>query len=264
MEIEPVTLGVLLLLGGFTGFLSGILGVSGGFLLVPALTLLGVPMVKAAATSLVSIFLSVCAGSIRHWFAGDFNFRASWQIAFFGIPAAQLGGFLASLLPDSWLSACYAVMLLLTIYLMNLRQTLSKECNSEESVSEEVERGKGWEFGTIGLTAGLMSGLFGIGGGIVIVPMEIIFIGVSFPLAVSHSLGAMVAISASGLTQHALNSHVLWLPGLCLGAGGIFGVQIGSRLLDKLPANILNKFLQVLLLGLAIYMTSRCFGTSLV
>ncbi|MCT7948736.1 sulfite exporter TauE/SafE family protein [Ancylothrix sp. C2] len=264
MHIEPVTLGLLLLLGGFTGFLSGILGVSGGFLMVPALTLMGVPVVKAAATSLVSIFLSVSSASIRTWLRGDFNFRASWQLALLGIPAAQLGAFLAGLLPDSLLSGGYAIMLLVTIYLMNLRQSLSEKFKAEESVSDEVESGKGWEFAKIGLAAGLMSGLFGIGGGIVIVPMEIIFIGVPLPLAVSHSLGAMVAISASGLTQHALNAHVLWLPGFCLGAGGILGSQIGSRLLHKWPANVLNKFLQVLLLALAVYMTGRCFWGYLV
>ncbi|NJN90549.1 MAG: sulfite exporter TauE/SafE family protein [Leptolyngbyaceae cyanobacterium SL_5_14] len=109
----------------------------------------------------------------------------------------------------------------------------------------------------IGLLAGGLSGLFGVGGGVVMVPLQMLFLGESIKAAVRTSLGAIVAIAISGLAQHTWNGNVLWIPGLCLGLGGIIGAQAGTRLLPRLPDRTVNFLFKFLLFALAAYMIVR-------
>ncbi|QYO68726.1 sulfite exporter TauE/SafE family protein [Leptolyngbya sp. 7M] len=84
-----------------------------------------------------------------------------------------------------------------------------------------------------------------------------LFLGESIKAAVRTSLGAIVAIAISGLAQHAWNGNVLWIPGLCLGMGGVLGAQFGTRLLPRLPDQTVNLLFRVFLIGLAVYMLLR-------
>lgn len=86
------------------------------------------------------------------------------------------------------------------------------------------------------------------------VPLQMLLLGEPIKIAVITSLGAIVGVSASGLVQHARNGNVLWMPGICLGLGGIFGAQLGARLLPRLPDKLVDLLFRLLLLLLAIYM----------
>jgi uncharacterized protein len=249
----PIGWVLLSALGIVTGTLSGLLGIGGGLLMVPALTIFGVPLVQATATSLVGVFLSAASGSVQNFRMGELNWRVSLILAAFGIFTAQAGAWLGDRVPDQWLSIAFAGLLLLTIYLMNLRQSLKNRRAAELSVRFVPTAG-------IGLVAGLLSGLFGVGGGLVMVPLQMLFLSEAIKSAIRTSLGAIVAIAISGLAQHALNGNVLWIPGLCLGLGGIVGAQFGSRLLPQLPDRTVNLMFRVTLILLAIYMVVRVFS----
>src|SRR4028119_119057 len=164
MTAEPTTLALLFLLGTSTGLVSGIFGVGGGLLLVPALTLWDIPLAQATATSLVGVLLSAISGSVQNWWTGQLNLRAALQLALFGIPAAQLGAWSGSRLPDAWLTPSFAVLLLVTIFFINLQQKVVLEPPLEPEKSESSTPIK--SVARIGLIAGVISGLFGIGGGI--------------------------------------------------------------------------------------------------
>lgn len=266
---SPLTWVVLFFFGTFTGVLSGLLGIGGGLLMVPALTVLGVPLVQATATSLIGVFLSAVSGSIRNLRAGELNWKVSLVLALFGMVTAQGGAWLGDRLPDTALSLGFAALLLLTTYLMNLRQTLKRKAekaqlNQPEQAELEVkpdaeEQMKLPSVAGIGLLAGILSGLFGVGGGVVMVPLQMLLLAEPIKVAVRTSLGAIVAIAASGLGQHALNNNVLWIPGLCLGVGGILGAQVGARLLPKLPDRTVGLLFRTLLFALAAYMIVRTF-----
>ncbi|MCU0565782.1 MAG: sulfite exporter TauE/SafE family protein [Oculatellaceae cyanobacterium Prado106] len=262
---------ILILIGICTGILSGLLGIGGGLLMVPALTLFGVPLVEATATSLVGVFLSAVSGSLRNLSARELNWRVSLLLAAFGIFTAQLGAGLGDRLPDQALSLAFAALLLLNIYLMNLRQRLKHQSDQHNDLETSPVQSLSYEatltthppttpllpIAIIGLLSGFLSGLLGVGGGLVMVPLQMLFLGESIKAAVRTSLGAIVAIAISGLAQHTWNDNVLWLPGLCLGLGGIFGAQIGSRLLPKLSDRRVNQLFRVFLMGLAVYMVVR-------
>jgi uncharacterized protein len=249
----PIGWVLLLILGTLTGTLSGLLGIGGGLLMVPALTILGVPLVQATATSLVGVFLSAFSGSVQNLRTGDLNWRVSLVLAAFGIFTAQAGAWLGDRIPDHWLSLAFAGLLLLTIYLMNLRQSLK----TRPTPANVYPTPRFAPTAGIGLLAGLLSGLLGVGGGLVMVPLQMLFLSEPIKSAIRTSLGAIVAIAISALAQHAWNGNVLWIPGLCLGVGGIVGAQLGSRLLPKLPDRTVNLMFRVTLILLAIYMVVR-------
>lgn len=256
---------VLVLVGSVTGILAGLLGIGGGLLMVPALTFLGVPLIQATATSLIGVFLSAVSGSLRNLGAGELNWRVSLMLAAFGIVTAQGGAWLGDRLPDPALALGFAVLLLATTYLMDLRQrlkrktekTMEPELTSGEEVPEVEKDAPLTSIAGIGLLAGGLSGLFGVGGGVVMVPLQMLFLGESIKAAVRTSLGAIVAIAISGLAQHTWNGNVLWIPGLCLGLGGIVGAQAGTRLLPRLPDQTVNFLFKFLLFALATYMVVR-------
>ncbi|MBD2608581.1 sulfite exporter TauE/SafE family protein [Scytonema hofmannii FACHB-248] len=258
----PIERGFLFVIGIFAGVLSGLMGVGGGLLIVPSLTVFGVPVVQATATSLVGVFLSTTSGSVRNLSVGDLNWKASLTMALFGVITAQMGAFIGDRIPDAWLSLSFGVFLLVTIYLMNLRKQLQqKESELETDPCElgdsSTPSNRFVPLVGIGVLAGVLSGLFGIGGGVVKVPLQMLFLGESIKTAVQTSLGAISAIAVSGLAQHAYNHNVLWIPGLCLGMGGIIGAQVGTRLLPKLSDRTVKIIFIVFLVTLSVYMSSH-------
>ncbi|MDY6941337.1 MAG: sulfite exporter TauE/SafE family protein [Cyanobacteriota bacterium] len=248
MNFDPLTAILLLLLGTCTGLVAGVLGIGGGLLMVPVLMAWGVPILEATATSLVCVLLSAISGSWRNWQSGQLQVAASLSLALGGFPAAQFSAWLGDRLPGVGLAFGFAGLQLLAIYLMGLRRKLQRETAPEPSRSISIPKMAG-----IGVLAGLLSGLFGIGGGLVMVPLQMLFLGFSIKPAVRTSLGAIVPIAASGLIRHSYSGNVLWIPGLCLGLGGILGAQLGTRLLPKLPARVVDRIFRWLLMGLATY-----------
>jgi uncharacterized membrane protein YfcA len=256
--ISPAIDITLFIIGILTGVLSGLLGIGGGLLMVPALTIFGVSLVQATATSLVAVFLSAASGSVQNLRTGELNRSAALILALFGIFTAQLGAWLGDRLPNRILALGFAVLLLATIYLMTLKQQLQKH-SSQEAISQARSLVQ-FSFANtagIGLLAGLLSGLFGVGGGVVMVPLQMLLLMQPIKVAVRTSLGAIVVIALSGIIQHSLNHNVLWIPGLCLGVGGILGAQFGTRLLPKLSDRLVSRLFRLLLVGLAVYMVIR-------
>jgi uncharacterized membrane protein YfcA len=113
----------------------------------------------------------------------------------------------------------------------------------------------------IGLVAGLLSGLFGVGGGTVIVPMLLLLLHFDQRLAAGTSLAAIVPTAAVGVVSYAIHGSVAWIPAIILAAGAIVGAQLGTWLLARLPQNTLRwgfvGFLVVVIVMLFIVVPSR-------
>ncbi|MCT7994224.1 sulfite exporter TauE/SafE family protein [Laspinema olomoucense] len=256
-----MSLAILFGLGICTGLLAGLFGLGGGILIVPLLNFWGFPVVTAAATSLIGVFLTALSGTIRYSWTKQLNWRNALQIALFGVPAVQIGAWLARHLPDNALAISFSLLLLGAIYLMGLRKTLIDteifasllDPDSPDILVKNQTRSR-WDFAKIGSLGGAIAGLFGIGGGIVMVPLQVLLLGESIASAVPTTLAAVTAIAASGLAQYAWNGNVLWIPGLCIGCGGILGVQLGTRLLPHLSATLINTLFRLILFVLSLYM----------
>lgn len=104
-----------------------------------------------------------------------------------------------------------------------------------------------------GSAAGLLAGLFGVGGGVIMVPLQILLLGESIKTAIQTSLGVIVITAISATAGHAARGNVLWVVGLILGGGGLLGVQVSTRFLPRLPDRIVSLAFRSFLAVLSIY-----------
>ena len=119
----------------------------------------------------------------------------------------------------------------------------------------------------IGLLAGLLSGLFGVGGGTVIVPLLVLLLHFNQRLAAGTSLAAIVPTAAVGVVSYAVHDSVAWIPALILAAGSVVGAQIGTRMLPKISQTALRwgfvGFLVLVIVSLFVVIPSRDAGFDL-
>lgn len=112
-----------------------------------------------------------------------------------------------------------------------------------------------------GLLAGLLSGLFGVGGGTVIVPLLVLLLAFDQRLAAGTSLAAIVPTATVGVVSYALHDAVAWIPALLLAAGAVVGAQFGTWLLPRLPITFLRwafvGFLVAVIVSLFLVIPSR-------
>lgn len=113
----------------------------------------------------------------------------------------------------------------------------------------------------IGLLAGILSGLFGVGGGTVIVPLLVLLLHFDQRLAAGTSLAAIVPTASVGVISYAVSGSVAWIPALLLAAGAVVGAQIGTRLLPRISQTVLRwgfvGFLVVVIITLFLVIPSR-------
>lgn len=247
----------LILLGGglFSGILAGLLGIGGGTVLVPLQKALGFTTVQAIATSSLAILITATSGSIQNWRMGFLSLK---QVVYLGLPAlftAQFGVLLANMIPECILLICFGLLLLTNIYFVQLRKVLKKQENKTEDNKNRQKKINPVNARIItGSLAGVLAGLFGIGGGVIMVPLQMILLGETIKVAIQTSLGVIVITAISASIGHAISGNILFFQGLILGFGGLLGAQISTRFLPKLPDRFIGISFKILLLFLAIYM----------
>jgi uncharacterized protein len=108
--------------------------------------------------------------------------------------------------------------------------------------------------GAIGLAGGLFSGLLGVGGGVVMVPLLVLWAGYGQRDAHAVSLGAIIPISAAGVLAFGLAGEIRLLEALALAAGSIAGAQVGARLLARADERKLKLAFGLFLVVVAVFM----------
>lgn len=249
MMLIPANWFVFLVTGLFSGTLAGLLGIGGGTVIVPILVALGYTPVTAVATSSFTVAITSISGSLQNWRMGYLDIKRVIAIAFPSLITAQVGVLLASNLPQYILLTAFAILLITTILLSKLRKQLAKRSYAPENthINPIIS------FLIIGSTAGLLAGFFGIGGGVIIVPLQLFLLGEKIKQAIQTSLGVIVITSLSACIGHAFRGNVLFIEGVLLGIGGLLGVQISTRFLPKLPDATVTFLFRLLLAVLAVY-----------
>ncbi|NET72615.1 MAG: sulfite exporter TauE/SafE family protein [Sphaerospermopsis sp. SIO1G2] len=262
--MTPIELIILALSGIFAGVLAGFLGIGGGTVLVPLLISLGNESIQSIATSSLSIVITASAGSIQNWRMGYLDIK---NVLGMGLPAlltAQIGVLLANSFPEYILLSTFGLLLVSNIYLVELRkQVVAKKKAAEaeienqeiaDNTSNNVNQNKKFQHRIItGGTGGLLAGLFGVGGGVIMVPLQIILLNETIKKAIQTSLGVIVITAISATIGHAYSGNVLWSTGLILGFGGLLGVQFSTRFLPKLPDKLVSLAFKSLLAILSTY-----------
>lgn len=253
--------------GLVSGVLAGFLGIGGGTVLVPLLVSLGCTPVESVATSSFVILITSISGSVQNWRMGYFDLKRVIYLGFPALVTAQIGVYFASRIEPYLLLFGFGLLLCSTIYLVELRKRLTLKQISNELQPEEVSNepqpqevsNEPQQFSLFlsrigtGSAAGILSGLFGVGGGVIMVPLQILLLGESLKLAIQTSLGVIVITALSACIGHAINGNVLFIEGIILGIGGFLGAQISTRILPKSPDEIVSLAFRSMLGILSIY-----------
>ncbi|HEY9845424.1 MAG TPA: sulfite exporter TauE/SafE family protein [Candidatus Caenarcaniphilales bacterium] len=244
--------GLALAIGGFiTGVVTGLSGLGGGILLVPLLVSTGTTPVQAVATSTFAKLMIAASGSWHNWRSGNLDCQ---RVITLGLPAlvmAQLGVYLVPQVSANVLLSAFGGLLLVNLYLIKLRRQLMHQ----EDI--KVVQRQPWIVsvgGAIaGSGAGLLIGLFGVGGGMLLVPLQILLLGETFEIAVCTSLGVVLLTSMSACISHAFSETLLLPEGALIGIAGSVGAQIGARILPKISGMAVSLSTQFISVMLSVY-----------
>lgn len=247
---------ILVASGIFSGLLAGLLGIGGGTVLVPILITMGYSYAQSVATSSLAIVITSLSGSFQNWRMGYLKWDKVVLLGLPGILTAFLGAYLVGQIPKYILEAAMGCLLLLTIYLSNLRQKLEQEVSRTTQKTANPVLSRLFTGGA----AGLLSGLFGVGGGVIMVPLQMMFLDEKIKMAIQTSLGVIMITSISSCLGHAKAGNVLFFEGMILGIGGLIGAQISTRFLPKLPEKVVQIAFYSLLLILSVYFFSRAWN----
>ena len=260
-----------LVVGGATGFFSSLLGVGGGFIMVPLLTVMGVPIHTAIGTCLAFVACSSLAGIIQHVRQGSIDPVVALTMTLPAAVAATVAARFSSLLPPSVLHLLFSLLLVGIMMLYHFSPALGpRKTLPAASVAAsrwyvlQRQRVVGdmpyqYDFDIAkallsGMATGILSGFFGIGGGVVLVPLMVVLLHIPLRVTAGTSLAVFILPSVIGALAHWHLGNVdvsLWLP---LVGAGIVGSQVGARCVVRMPPEMLKRLFLLLIAAGALVM----------
>lgn len=243
--------------GMFIGIMSGLLGIGGGTVMVPLFRLLfGMSAIVSTATSLFAIIPTSISGAITHVRNKTLYLKLGLILGIGGACTSPVGVWLAHISPG------WAVMLVAALVIgysaLNMLYKAAKmspgKATGDEAGTPDIEkapvsdgvlpvelnRRKIIIAIAIGLFAGLISGYVGVGGGFLMVPLMIAFIGMPMKLASGTSLVAVVLLAIPGVIEQGIMGNVEYIAGLTVAVGSIPGAIIGAKLVRIIPERTLR------------------------
>lgn len=283
-----INLFVLLGLGGAVGFLTGVFGVGGGFLLTPFLIFIGIPPAVAVATQANQILASSVSGVLAHVRRGNVDFKMGAILVAGGFMGSALGVWLFGLLRqigqvDLTVSLAYVLFLGTVGALM-----LAESINSWLRVRRRGGRNPArlhrhlWLHGlplrmrfvrsrlyisaitplVLGFLVGILTAIMGVGGGFLMVPAMIYLIGMPTAVVVGTSLFQIAFVTAGTTFLHAINTHTVDIVlALALIVGGVIGAQLGSGATGRLRGDQLRILLALIVLAVCAKLGSDLITT---
>lgn len=287
-----VNLFTLLALGAAVGFLSGMFGVGGGFLITPLLILYHIPPAVAVGTGANQVIATSVSGALVHYKRRTIDFKLGAMLFLGGIAGSSLGVSVFALLRrlgqlDLAISILYVVflgiigLLMLIESVSTLRKARSGAPDAEDltikksSFQETIGR-LPWKmkFGAsklyisvipvlvLGVFIGFLSAIMGVGGGFIMVPAMIYLLKVPTNVVVGTSLFQIIFVSAYTTVIHATANHAVDIVlAATLMVGGVIGAQYGANIGQKLKGEQLRSLLALLVLSVALRIAYGLFVT---
>lgn len=274
-----VNLFVLLAMGAAVGFLSGMFGVGGGFLITPLLIFYNIPPAIAVATGANQVVASSFSGALSHVKKGTLDFKLGTVLLAGGIVGATVGIYVFSLLRqlgqlDLFISLLYVVLLGIVGGLMLVESVRAIRRTRDGAAPTLKKPGQhNWihrlplkmRFRTsklfvsvipvLGLGAGIgfLSSIMGVGGGFIMVPALIYLLKVPTNVVIGTSLFQIIFVAAYTTIIHATaNQTVDVVLAFMLMVGGVAGAQYGAKVGQRLRGEQLRALLALLVLAVAL------------
>jgi len=261
----------LVVTGIGVGFASGLLGVGGCFIMVPVqywvYTSMGmdpkIAILVAFGTNLAVVFPTAMSGAYGHSKKGAVLWRAAIVLGITGAIGAVIGSIIAVHLPAKVLTTVFGLVILAGA----IRMLTAKPPRVEEKPNQNPATLAAW-----GIILGVVTGLIGIGGGVLMVPVMAVILRFGMHRAVGSSTAVMIFTSLGGLTGYILNGLNAGIYGvypighlvgyfnpeswLALAATSVLMAQAGVRVAHRLPA----KQLKYIFVAVMIYMALKMIG----
>lgn len=242
----------LIVVGLWAGFLSGVMsglvGVGGGAVMIPVMTeVLKFRQQEAHGTSLGTIVFTALAGSFVYYLHGSADIPTAALLAATALGTVRIGAHCCRVLSEWKLKRCFGVFLLLISLMLLLKPFLPQGVEAGAPVWVRMA-----VLVVVGVLTGFISGMMGVGGGMIMVPALVLFAGVSQVAAQGISLLSMIPISMMGAWTHWRMGHTRLdiLPGLVAGALG--GVYAGGSLAHLAPETDLRLLFTALMVFVAL------------
>lgn len=267
-----------LIFGAVVGLSLGLTGGGGAIFAVPLLVYgLGVSPREAVAISLAAVGATSFVGFLHRWRLGEVELRTGLLFAIAGMVGAPGGAWIASLIPEAILLLAFAgLMVIVAIRLWQQashpvlppaacpipEQQDGPTCQRDATGALILNSRCAVLLLVVGVLTGVLSGLFGVGGGFVIVPALVLFSGMSIHRAVGTSLMVIALVSVSGVAAQAWAGRVIdpVVTSLFV-AGGIAGLFAGQRIGRRLSSATLQRVFTVAIVAVAAFVVLRTFNT---
>ncbi|RLI37282.1 sulfite exporter TauE/SafE family protein [Candidatus Bathyarchaeota archaeon] len=258
------TLILLVLFGFFVGMVAAMAGIGGGVFIVPTLSLIfGFTSHNAVGTSLAVIVFTSLTSTFAYSRQRRIDYKIGLVSAIMTIPGALVGAYLTTLINERLLGVIFSIFLIFVALrmLLNLKMDMNVSHGFLprkfglwhrriiDSAGERFEYEANILLGfALSFFGGLSSGLLGIGGGAVMVPIMHLAMGMPIHITVATSMFIMVFTSISGVLQHLSYGNVNLEYAACIALGVVFGAQLGAYTARKVPSKSLRRFFGVILL----------------
>lgn len=271
---------VIIGLGGVVGLLTGMIGVGGGFFTTPILIFYGIPPSVAVASATTQITGTSVSGVLAHRRRKGVDYRMGAVIIVGGLVGALAGGALFRVLQDSG-QIDTVIAILYVLLLGSIGVLMAKEAATALHILKPKPGRKPvrrhnpviaslpgrWRFYRsglfisplapllLGLVAGMLTVLLGVGGGFIVVPAMIYLLGMSAQVVVGTSLLQILFVTAATTLIHATTTKSvdIVLAGLLL-LGSVIGAQFGARFAAKAKPELLRMFLAIIIIAVAVRM----------
>ena len=269
---------IILFLSFVVGFLSGIFGVGGGFLMTPFLIFLGIPPTYAVANEANNILASSTSGSLTHWFKNTLDYKMGFMIVLGGIVGTIIGIFTFTYFKEIGkinliisLSYMYVLATIGTLMLIEgvaeidrarRKIFLKKKLHSHYWIHGlpfrmKFKKSQLYESALtpiiLGLIVGFIASIMGVGGAFLLVPAMIYIIGMPTRLVPGTSLFVTIFVTAFVTILHAFNYQSIDIVlVIILISGSIIGIQVGIKVGTYLKASELKTLMAILFLAVGI------------
>jgi len=275
----PVNIFLILGMGASVGFLSGMFGVGGGFLMTPLLIFTGIPPAVAVATQANQTVASSISGVVAHWRRGAVDFKMGTMLLIGGVLGSFVGVYIFSLMKalgqiDLMISLSYVIFLgVIGTLMLNESIRALIAARRGQSARSGGQKHHSWIHGlpfkmrfrrsklyisaippvAIGFFVGILVAIMGVGGGFIMVPAMIYLLRMPTNVVIGTSLFQIIFVTALVTVLHSVeNQAVDVILATLLLLGGVVGAQFGAKAGQKLRGEQLRALLGLIVVGVAL------------
>lgn len=264
---------LLMLIGLIAGTIGSLMGLGGGVIIIPVLLFLSntspafqhlTPSI-AVGTSLMLVILTACSSTISYAKKKRVDFQSGWLFFLACGPGAVLGAYLTRFFNADQFFLAFGIFMTfvtLILFLKNLMPKLSIQLDVVRTLTDAS--GKTYTIGYHRLLAllssfliGIISGLFGVGGGSLFVPLMVVVFQYSPHIATATSMFTILLTSITGSITHLVQGNIDWYAVLCLAPGAWIGGKWGAWISNKLTSKGLLNVLRIGFLMVAFRMVLK-------